>query len=165
MELESYEDTISQAKASLNIEDTEFSQLSTTLAEIIIRKIEDKFMDGHHWVWWWEHLQHVDFAAIHRNDEGYLWLHQILPEPEEQVWFIVEPFGEERQFSVYQSLAKHIQPILEESICFEYYVAEKNLNWLMGENHHGCFFFVGDQVASRIQRIVENHPEQWASAN
>jgi hypothetical protein len=165
MRLDTYEDAVAQAKLALKISDSEFEKQPVEESETIVNQIEERFVDGHQWLWWWEHLLQVDFAARHREDRGFLWLHQMLPESEPIVWFVVEPFGEKNQFSLYETQAKHIQPILEECICFEYYVVAKDLSWLMGENHHGCFFCVGEPVTTRLKHIVEQNPEQWMQAS
>lgn len=157
-----YEKAVAEAKSGLSITDEEFWQPPTEQSESVIYQIENRFVDGHHWSWWWEHLYQIDFAAVHVEDTGFLWLNQILPEPTASVWFIVEPCGEKKCFSVYDARAKHIQSILEASICFEYYIVAKDLTWLFGENHHGCCFCVGEPVTARFQDIVEQHPEQWS---
>ena len=160
MELDTYEDEIAEAKAILKITDAEFARLPAEQSESVINQIEERFVDGRNWHWW-EHLYQTDFTAFHAEDVAFIWLHQILPEPEANVWFVVEPFGEKKQFSVYEARAKHIQPVLGESSCFEYYVVEKDLSWLVGENHHGCFFCVGEPITAQLQKIVEQNPEQW----
>ena len=161
MKLTTYEDSIAEAKATLRIADAEFEKMSSEQAQVIVKRIEDKFVEGSDWTWWWEHLRQTDLVAFHIEDAGYMWLRQMLPEQEESVWFIVEPFDEKKQFSIYQALTKHIQAVLEECFSFEYYVVASDLSWLLGENHHGCFFFVGEPVTTRMQEIVAEHPDEW----
>lgn len=162
MALSTYEDAIAEAKTILGIADNEFAKLLPEQDQVVVKHIEDKFVEFHHIIWWWEHLRQLDFVATHIPDEG--WSNQLLPEDVADVWFVVESWGQKKQFSVYDVLSKHLQSILEECPYFEYYVVAKDLSWLIGENHHGYFFFVGESVAVRIQQLIKEHPEQWQSA-
>lgn len=161
MSVPTYDDTIAEAKKVLKIADREFSLLSFEQAQTIVTHIETRYVDGHNWVWWWEHFIEQTYTKQHREDQAFMVLSRLLPKLNEKVWFVVEPWGEKRQFSVYVVAAQHIEPVLGEYYSFDYYIVSHELGWLVGENHHGCFFCIGEPVTTRMQEIVHSEPERW----
>lgn len=66
---------------------------------------------------------------------------KLLLDADDQYWFIAS--HEDGKYWVLKGTGDAIVELLSKSRLFEYYIAEKNLNWLICENHHGVLVLKG----------------------
>jgi hypothetical protein len=104
--------------------------------------------------WWWEHFSSsasLDFAA----GDGWQHIPELVPDASEHVWFIVEddslPF-----YPVYDAIPRAISAVIGECYGFEYYIVQRDLEWLLCENHHNRMIGVGKNVEERFRRYGAN---------
>lgn len=97
--------------------------------------------------WWWEDFTNNRFLFKELNKPFEL-LNEILPDVEEHVWLIVEddlePF-----YPVYNVRAGVIKDIIGGCFAFEYYIINKNKEWLLCENHHNALIGIGNELRIR----------------
>jgi hypothetical protein len=79
----------------------------------------------------------------------------LVPDASEHVWFIVEddslPF-----YPVYDAIPRAISAVIGECYGFEYYIVQRDLEWLLCENHHNRMIGVGKNVEERFRRYGAN---------
>jgi len=113
----------------------------------------DHFVKSGDRKWWWEDFRQKYF--ILKDLENYDVLKEILPDTEEKVWFMIED-DEDPFYPIYEVKAAFIPIILSEYYYFEYYIINKNKDWLLCENHHDRVYGIGEILRNKnISRILE----------
>ena len=78
---------------------------------------------------------------------------EFVPDANEQVWFIVEddslPF-----YPVYDTTSAAIRAVIAECYGFEYYIVQREFEWLLCETHHNRMIGVGRVVEERLRNYV-----------
>jgi hypothetical protein len=104
--------------------------------------------------WWWEEFKQPSFL-FREVENPFEHLTDIIPETDGNVWLIVED-DEESFYPVYDARPEFIKNILDECFAFEYYVVDKNKEWLLCENHHNSFIGVGNKLREHnAGRLIE----------
>ena len=106
--------------------------------------------------WWWEHFPSSTSRHFPKGD-GCSQLVKLLPNPDEPVWFVAEDFVSP-EFSVWEASPRDIQAILGECYAFEYYLIQKQFQWLLCENHHDVLIAVGKEVEHRSATTTSLFP-------
>ena len=143
---------------------TEIRDAITTIADptIVCRELpesqgEQIFLDAlKHFVasgdrrWWWEDFRQPSTTI--KLEDAYRILPSLVPDEAELVWFIAEddqlPF-----FPVFESNVQSISQIVGECYGFEYYIVQKQFEWLICENHHDTLFGIGKVVEMKIKAL------------
>lgn len=92
---------------------------------------------------WWEHLRGATHFAV---EDGRAWLAERLPDAE--VWLVVEDFPTTGNRKAHGDLwllegdASAALALLAELHFVEYYLVDRKMTWMLGENHHGIVFEV-----------------------
>ena len=107
--------------------------------------------------WWWEHLQPEAVFRHFDQDDGFRYLHKIVPDPDRLVLFVVED-DEEPFFPVLEASPRTAQSIVAESFAFEYYLVDSEFRWMVGENHHSSLFAIGSPAADRLRELKAAGP-------
>ena len=107
-------------------------------------------------------FQYVDIACrqlfkeyfqIWESREAFRIIPSLVPDKAELVWFIAEddqlPF-----YPVYESNVQSIPQIVGKCYGFEYYIVQKQFDWLLCDNHHDTLIGVGKAVEMRIKALV-----------
>jgi hypothetical protein len=97
--------------------------------------------------WWWEDFKYSSFYFID-FDRPFEYLNEIIPESSKKVWFMVED-DKEDYYPIYNCDPLIIGQIISECFAFEYYVIDKELNWLICENHHNRLIGIGDLLMNK----------------
>jgi len=91
--------------------------------------------------WWWEDFKQEAFYFI-AYEKPFEELINIIPKESYSVWFMVED-DDENYYPIYNSKPAVISNIIGECSAFEYYVIDKNKQWLLCENHSDQLIGVG----------------------
>lgn len=147
----SVKDEIRTALESLNISSVCFRELPDSEGEEVYRRALRHFVPEGKPRWWWEHFKSgisVDFPS----GDGWRHIPEFVPNACEHVLFIVEddslPF-----YPVYDATPFAITEVIGECYGFEYYLVERNFQWLLCENHHNRMIGLGKVVEDRMRRV------------
>lgn len=99
--------------------------------------------------WWWEDfkMESFDFVDYEKPFEK---LNEIIPDLKKKVWLMVED-DQEEYYPIYDCEPSIIGKIIGECFGFEYYVIDKNMDWLICENHHGRLIGLGQNLKDKIK--------------
>ena len=137
---------------SVNLSPKVVRALPDSEGEHIYRKALRHFVPDGEPRWWWEHFASstiVEFQA------GGGWQHipKFVPDSGERVWFIVEddslPF-----YPVYETTPSAISEIIPECYGFEYYIVQREFQWLLCETHHNSVIGVGSAVEEKLRAFA-----------
>jgi len=113
----------------------------------------------HHFVksgdrrWWWEDFRQPSFSFKH-FDKPFEYIKDIVPEQDRHVWLIVED-DDEPFYPVYETKPEVIGKVIAACFAFEYYVVDKDKQWLLCENHHNRLIGIGESLKSKnIDKIL-----------
>ena len=144
-------DDITQAVGEARIEGFSFVRL--TKWEGILHRIAERFLKrGVHdleSVWLWNEFREVVSSSQPADSLGYL-REQV--EPSGAYWFIAS--DEHGKYWLADATGSAIVRTVEEMYAFEYYVAERHLEWLLCENHHGVFIKAQPTKNPRVERAA-----------
>lgn len=132
----SLRDNINQAVGEARIEGFSFVRL--TKWEGILHRIAERFLKRGvrdlESVWMWNEFREVVSSSRPADSLGYL-REQI--DPAGVYWFIAS--DEHGKYWIAEATGAAIVRTVGEMYGFEYYVAERHLDWILCENHHGLF--------------------------
>jgi hypothetical protein len=100
----------------------------------ILSEIQARFIKGNPRAWWSSFLSKPIMQSFDDNS-GYLHVCNFVPPSTDNVWLIVDE-DNEAKYLLSLPLRK-VPSVLEECRFFEYYIVDKQLNWMMAENDHG----------------------------
>lgn len=102
----------------------------------ILDRIAERFLtEGRQdlrYVWLWERFCYK-LSSSHPNDSVSVLESRL--HPDERYWFLAS--DEHGKYWVADATGSGIFTILQEMYCFEYYVVDRHMTWLICENHHG----------------------------
>lgn len=126
-------------------------ELPESQGEQVFREVLAHFLASGNRRWWWEDFRKPS-ASIKLQD-AFRILPSLVPDKAELVWFITEddqlPF-----FPVFESNVQSVSQILGECYGFEYYIVQKQFEWLLCENHHDTLFGIGKVVEVRMKELA-----------
>lgn len=147
------ESEIEQARRTLRLTDNDLRLLPEEEGRKIYHAAESQFVATPGRRWWWEDLRQTAITCHFDEDNGWEYLSALVPSPEERVWFIAG--DDPRAVLVYESTPGVIQKIVGECYYFEYIIVARNFRWLLGENHHGLMFAIGEGVAINLMKMLD----------
>ena len=103
--------------------------------------------------WWWEDFREESVSCRFPDNDSWRHLPELVPDPEERVWFIVED-NTSAFYPVYEANSYAVRDVISECYAFEYYLADKQKKWLLCETHHSVVYAVGSEVQERLRRIA-----------
>jgi len=145
---------ISAALGLLNIPTSSFRLLDDMDGEKIYNSALQNFVLSGDRRWWWEDFRMPSFR-FKSFDYPPDHIEEVLPDTQSSVWLIVED-DREAFYPVFE--VKNISDIgrvLNECFGFEYYIIEKNYQWLLCETHHKQLIGIGDILRSKNKDIIE----------
>ncbi len=144
---------VDNAIKSLSLTTEDISLLDNETGEKLYRELLNYYVISGDRRWWWEDFRHDSFS-FNVDERTYELLDEIIPLTKEKVWFMVED-DEESFYPIYDANPQIIKDVLGQCFFFEYYIIDKNMNWLICENHHNRMIGVGEELcAINIKRIV-----------
>jgi hypothetical protein len=144
---------ITKAIAILRLDPNAVRQLSLDESEATYHQALHRFVAAGDRQWWWESFHKPYTFASFESGDGWRYIPQITPDPNELVWFIAE---ESRlpHYPIFETSPLIASKIIGECYGFEYYLVSKDYSWLVCENHHNMVFAVGDEVEARLAAIT-----------
>jgi hypothetical protein len=146
--MDSNADEIRRAVAELRFAPQRFRPVADQESVSVYESARKHFIPSGNPSWWWEHFPKSESAHL-PNGAALQRLLEVVPDPDERVWFIAEDFVAP-QYSVWEATVRDIQATLLECYGFEYYLVQKDFRWLVCENHHEMLIGVGDEVEERF---------------
>ena len=145
-------DEISNAAKLLGLNPHELIQLPAHESERIFLAAQNHFVASANRRWWWEDFRKPGVAAQFMDSDGWRRVPEIVPNPEESVWFIAEE-DQLAHYPVYETTPKIACQIIGECYGFEFYLVARNFDWLVCETHHGVVHAIGLPVEQRLAQI------------
>jgi hypothetical protein len=127
-------DDITAALATAPETDFHFVRLHS-FQEILDRIAERFLKEGRRdlrYAWLWERFRN-ELTSLHPDDPVSALESRL--QPDERYWFLAS--DEHGKYWVADATGAGILTTLREMYCFEYYVVNRNMTWLICENHHG----------------------------
>jgi hypothetical protein len=125
-------------------------------AERVYRSIEDPFANMRGGRWIWEHFRVPYVSKTFGDDRAFARLPRIVPEAAGPLTFF--PGSDGDRICAYTGDLEAVVQVLGECPAFEYLIVPPGLEWLVGENHHGVLYAVGEPVATRLRSIPSVAP-------
>lgn len=131
-----------------------FLFVSPVAFQQVMRRIADRFLRngvldmGR--TWWWECLRGDCRTCTPADPIGAV---RALLNDHEEYWFIASEAHSGVKW-LCEAKGGDIVAVLREMHRFEYYIVEKKLAWLLGENHHGVLFSTGDGMQERLGKMA-----------
>jgi hypothetical protein len=149
--VETNAEEILRATRELGFSDARFRCLAAKEAASVYQSALKRFVPKGNPQWWWEHFP--SSVSVHRPDDaGWKLLNELVPDPDERVWFIAEDFVAPG-YSVWEASVRDSQKVIAECYHFEYSLVQQRLEWLVCENHHSMLIAVGNPVEDRLQSL------------
>lgn len=145
----SVKDEIRAASERLGLSSDVFRELPDDEAERIYLSALRRFVPEGEPRWWWEHFSSgatIEFPA----GDGWQRIPEFVPDAGEHVWFIVED-DSLRFFPVYDATPSAIRAVIAECYGFEYYIVQREFQWLLCETHHNRVIGVGEGIEKRLR--------------
>jgi len=139
-------DEIQAAMQHLELDKSKIQLLDDDNGERVFKECINHFLNSGDRRWWWEDFKFPSFSVT-GVDSPFTLIEKIIPLKEGNVWLIVED-DEERFYPVYDCDPTIIPEIISECFAFEYYIIDKNKEWLLCENHHNRLIAIGDKLLS-----------------
>jgi hypothetical protein len=133
-------DTLSLAERVRSVGEPERSE--------VLGRVTDAFLERPDVLFWWSHLK-LPSESWH-TENGYTHLQQLAPDPESDAWLITGLEDDDK--GVFQCTPALASAIIGECPGFEYALVDRELKWMVIENHHDILIAVGDAVP-RLSRL------------
>ena len=140
-------DEIKSAIKTLGLSGKDIKLLDDATGEKVFTDCLNYFVKSGDRRWWWEDFKQRSFS-FQETDKPFELLNDIIPETKGNVWLIVED-DNEPYYPVYDTKPEIIKDIIGQCFAFEYYIIDKNKEWLICENHHNRLIGVGDKLRER----------------
>ena len=138
---------ISNAIHLLGLSEEDIKLLSNEEGVSVYKDCLQHFVTSGDRRWWWEDFK-LPYFEFPKSEMPFNHLNDILPDPEEHVWFIAEDVHEP-YYPVYDAKAGILKNIIAECFGFEYYIISKDKEWLICETHHHNLFGIGERLRSK----------------
>lgn len=133
-------DEINEVISSENIEGLTFLRMNDW--QWIMEKLADSFLShgkkSLDRIWLWDSIKEP--YTSYQPDDGIEDLNSLLSQSG-AYWFIAS--DEDGKYWVLEGTGKAIVSVLSETRYFEYYITNKEISWLICENHHGVMVLKG----------------------
>lgn len=148
----SVRDEITQAALRLGLPAERVREVPEAEAHALFDRFLARFTGGRDVRWWWEWFT-LPQTTRKFDDAGFRHLKEIIPDPHERLWFVVEddqlPF-----YPVYETTVADAEAVIGESYGFEYYLIPKDLAWIICESHHNIIIAAGSPVDQRLRELT-----------
>ena len=149
---------VSKAIETLKYSRDRISLLDSEVGEIIFNDCLSYFVKSGDRRWWWEDFK-LDSFDFPDSETPYDQILKIIPDLREKVWFMIEDI-QDPYYPIYECDPIIIPAIIEECIGFEYYIINKNKDWLICENHHHRLIGVGEILKEKNRDLLINKHER-----
>jgi len=132
---------ITNAINTLEFSTEQIKKLDLDTGKSVFHELLDFFVKSGDRRWWWEDFAQDSFNFID-YEKPFERLNEIIPNLEKNVWLMVED-DQAEYYPIYDCDPSIIGQIIGECFGFEYYVIDKNKDWLICENHHNRLIGIG----------------------
>ena len=146
-------DEVSKAIETLKYSKDLISLLDFESGEFIFKDCFSYFVKSGDRRWWWEDFKLDSFDFID-FEEPYNQIPNIIPDLRKKVWFMIEDI-QDPYYPIYECNPLIIPTIIEECVGFEYYIIDKNKDWLICENHHHRLIGIGEILKDKNRFIIK----------
>ncbi len=133
---------IEQAITTLNLKPTEIRLVADV--ETLYLDLLKHFVKSGDRKWWWEDFKQESFY-FKTYQFPFKELIHIIPKEADTAWLMIED-DQEDHYPIYNCKSSIIGELIAECSAFEYYVIDKNKQWLLCENHSDQLIGVGKQL-------------------
>jgi len=105
--------------------------------------------------WWWEDFK-VESFNFKEYEKPFEHLNQILIEFQNNVWLMVED-DQEEFYPIYDCSPAIVGKLIGDCFGFEYYLIDKNKEWLICENHHNRLIGIGEKLKDKNRDRLERN--------
>ena len=133
---------ISNAIQTLLLTPDDIELLDDNMGLEIFNKCLNRFVKSGDRRWWWEDFKSTSFS-VSNLEKPFKHLEEYIPDLESRVWLMVED-DEEDIYPIYDCDPRKIGQLIGECFDFEYYIINKDLKWLLCENHHSRLIGTGN---------------------
>ncbi len=141
---------IEQAITTLNLKPAEISLVADV--KTLYLDLLKHFVKSGDRKWWWEDFKQDSFNFI-EYEFPFKQIINILPKNIDAIWLMVED-DQEEYYPIYNCKPAVISELIGECSAFEYYVIDKNKQWLLCENHSDRLIGIGEELkAINISRL------------
>ncbi len=151
--METVIDEINAVVKTLGLGTDAFRQLPPVENERIYFAALHHFVSSGDRRWWWEDFRVPSTSVVFEAGDGWKYIPEIAPAPDELVWFIAEE-DQLPHYPVFETTPRIASKIVGECYGFEFYLIAKNFNWLLCETHHNRVWAVGAKVEQRLSRYA-----------
>lgn len=130
---------IEQAIKTLQLKQTDICEV-TNIKKLYLELL-DCFVKSGDRKWWWEDFKQESFNFIEYERPWEQLIH-IIPKEADTVWLMIED-DQEEYYPIYDCKTAVISDLIGECTAFEYYIMDKNKQWLLCENHSDQLIGVG----------------------
>jgi len=143
---------ISNAIKTLNLTNKQIKLLDFGVGKKLYLELLEWFVKSGDRRWWWEDFnkESFDFPDYEKPFEHLI---EIIPESDKNVWLMVED-DQEDFYPIYDCHPLIIGKLIGECFGFEYYLIDKNKDWLICENHHNRLIGIGDKLKEKNIDII-----------
>ncbi len=152
---------ISNAIQTLNFTEEQIKLLDFDSGKKLYYELLDRFVKSGDRRWWWEDFKEDWFNFID-YEMPFEHLNQIIPRTNRKVWLMVED-DQEDYYPIYECNSSIIGKIIGECFGFEYYVIDKDKEWLICENHHNRLIGIGQKLKDENKDKIKH--ESTTQAN
>ena len=142
---------LEDAIAILQLDESIISKIDRPHNEVLYYEILAHFVKGGDRRWWWEAFR--DSFSFNIFDYPPNHLKSIIPNLERKVWLMIED-DQDKFYPIYDVNPNYIPEILNNCFHFEYYIIDKDLDWLICENHHRRVVGVGDELRKHNLSLI-----------
>lgn len=133
---------IEQAIKTLQLKQTDICEVINI--KKLYLELLDCFVKSGDRKWWWEDFKQEAFYFV-AYERPFEELIHIIPKESDTVWLMIED-DQEEYYPIYNCKPAVIGELIGECSAFEYYVIDKNKQWLLCENHSDQLIGVGKEL-------------------
>ena len=139
---------IANAIERLRLSKDDITLLDNVTGEKVFKDCLKYFVKSGDRKWWWEDFKQPYFL-FKEIEKPFEQLNEIIPDTKAKVWLIAED-DSELFYPVYDIRPSIIKVVIGECFAFEYYIIDKNKEWLLCENHHDRMIGIGNKLKEKI---------------
>jgi hypothetical protein len=143
---------IENAIKTLKLEYNDIRPLDKNEGKKVFDELLSHFVNSGDRRWWWEDFKQKSFS-FQSFDKPFEILNEIIPETKDKLWLMVED-DEEVFFPIYETQPEVIQQVIGECFGFEYYIIDKNKDWLICETHHNQLIGIGEKLRIKNLKMI-----------
>lgn len=146
---------LQKAAHEMGIGPDKFRQVGPDRWRDILKQVFQRFTNTYRFdvTWLWSHLKSEGCAV--QTEDGLKYIGSLF-KPEVKVWVLFEDWDRKKEhgnYWVYEGTYGATVAVLNNMQGIEYYIVDRNFNWMILENHHNVIIGVGEPAESFIRNL------------